>query len=450
MVALMLTVCGPRSWAAPPAELGPQEGVVVLSHGDTLEGRVARVGERYHVWTSGGEIRVPVQRVAHACGSLDEAYRFKLGALAEQDVIGRLDLTEWCLRKELFGYAAKQLRYVGERAPDHPRLGLLMDRLAAALRASSPDEQRAPSRHNSEQHAGRAADAAIPTAAAELDDLAAPAAGITASANATAQFTARIQPLLLNRCASVGCHGGRSASEFQLSRAAASQSPHRGMTQRNLFSVLAYIDPKSPAASPLLQLPAIAGHGGRQTPIFGPTDRAQYEQLEAWVTALVDDAQEPQGAAPLLSSSTTDLQVPIQPPPADDWLPGGLSTVGPVEASESVIDQAGVSVDSTPPVNSRPSLDAVGGELAGIDELPGPHSASTNTLPPAERVNVHQALDRPRDPFDPRIFNRRFFPDRPDPVIQPTGDIDDLPAEPDLPVGDQSSENSPRSSASRN
>ena len=95
-------------------------------------------------------------------------------------------------------------------------------------------------------------------------------------------FTQSVQPVLMNHCTGSGCHGLQSDTGMKLIRISAGKSPSRRFTQRNLYSVLHYVDQENPSKSKLLT--AAAGpHGTVQNAIFSEREAAQYKRLVDWV-----------------------------------------------------------------------------------------------------------------------------------------------------------------------
>jgi hypothetical protein len=94
-------------------------------------------------------------------------------------------------------------------------------------------------------------------------------------------FAQMIQPMLVAHCGSAACHGPGSPSKLQLFRPPAGSLPSRRLTQRNLYSVLEWVDRDDPAKSPLLNVPT-RPHGTTRAPIFGNNQTAIYGQLFDW------------------------------------------------------------------------------------------------------------------------------------------------------------------------
>lgn len=364
-VLYLLLVAAPAVAQAP---LTPQTGVLVLRNGQVLAGEILPAGD-YFVVTQGSdvELRVRGEQVECFCGSLLEAYEFKLRHLTGSGAMPHLKLAEWCLRHDLFPQCAAQLVAAMHLEPDHPRLRDLEQRLA--LRAEAP----APPPPAPQGTLG----ALSPTALEEaLRDV--PPAAIE-------RFGTIVQPILLNRCAAGQCHGPSARSSLRLLRPPAGQTITRRFTQRNLATVLSYVDPRDPLASPLVVKPQ-SPHGGSVTAVFDKHSQAQLAELVAWVKLLTPadpassaasgsaPATPSSGAAPAATrgtSPTTTLSQPLQQAAPH----GGLASAASATAS-------------TPsPSDGRPK-EAIPATDAGA-------SASRHAW-------------TPRDRYDPELFNRRF------------------------------------------
>jgi hypothetical protein len=204
---------------------GAEPGFLVLRNGEVLHGDVAKLGDRYLVVLGdGAELRIPVRDVEMHCRDLDEAYLRKRSVIPPRDIDGRLRLTAWCLRNSLFAQAADELLAVASRDPGNPHLPILERRLANAVREPSP---RLAAPVERPQHVS-------------LDELERTTRKVPDGA--LEAFSARIQPLLMNRCAASCCHGGRSDAEMQFSRSASGKALTRRFTHQNLYAVLQQIE----------------------------------------------------------------------------------------------------------------------------------------------------------------------------------------------------------------
>jgi hypothetical protein len=356
----------------------PEEGVLLLRNGEVLEGKISRVGELYYValpsaghqerpdhpldgqkaalpnaW-SGGEIRVKAADVELACRSLEEGYRRKRAATKPGDADAHVRLAQWCLRHGLLGHAGLELADALEADPTHPMIGLLERRLKLAVEpppsAPARSVDQTPSLEELDHLVRR-----LPPGSVET-------------------FTQTIQPLLTNYCAAGGCHGPRSEGKFQLLRMPPGRPPLRRLTQRNLQAVLAWVDREDPAASRLLTVP-IAPHGTAKKAVFGQAQAEQYKRMVDWVCLLSNHpaAKVPESVAP--KEKPPVRAMPAELPAADRSAPKTPGGAGrrPRAGSKQEAPQK-------PPAQA-PSV-----------RRGGPPSAFT-----------------PVDPFDPEIFNRRYF-----------------------------------------
>lgn len=173
------------------------------------------------------------------------------------------------------------------------------------------------------------------------------------------RFAASAQPILLNRCSAGACHGVGSKSDFKLLRATGNQQLPQRFTQRNLQATLQFVDRENPLNSPLLRVPQ-APHGDALAAVFDERSKRQAEELQAWLSLFTP---RPNNAAP------------------------------PIVAGNA----------GAPPKPAAPSV------TAPAPKEVQPASAG-EALPQASPSAASEF--RPRDPFDPEIFNRRFGPNR--------------------------------------
>jgi hypothetical protein len=320
------------------SDLNTSSGFLLLRNGEVLQGHVTQAGDVYLVATGdGAELRIASKDVEMYCLDLDEAYVRKAAGIRPEDTTAHLRLADWCLCNGLLSRAADELLLVTAVEPDHPRLPLMERRLQMAVeRPVSPPlvSQQLP-------------------ALVSLDELERTARELPP--DAMEAFAARVQPLLLNRCAANCCHGTRSESQLRLVRAASGRALTRRFTHRNLYAALQWVDRDDPQQSLLLTEP-MGAHGSLAGPVFSEREREQYDLLAGWVRRVALAARVP--------------------------------AVERIDAREAALMQA--SYDE--PVH----LPRVG-EQAAVD--------SRGPVPPALRAGTgHPSAD----PFDPEVFNRQF------------------------------------------
>ncbi|MGH7137172.1 MAG: hypothetical protein ACREHD_15630 [Pirellulales bacterium] len=365
--------------AAEPPRISPIKGVVLLRNGEVLSGTIARTGDYYHVSKPAAEIRLKASEVDKVAETVTGLYEEKRRRMTPGKLPEHLDLAEWCIEQRLLEQANTELAAAAALEPNHPRIVLLQRRIELAGRTNQAVNPTPP---------------VVDTgpSSEELDRL---VRGLPAHAVET--FTSSIQPLLVNNCTTSGCHGPRSPGKLRLLRLSLSGPANRRLTQRNLHAVWQMIDVNQPAASPLLTQP-IRPHGKAKGPIFSGHEAAQYRQLVSWVYSATrqrrlqqadEDVQEPSADSPAVDNTVASLppdkkkkKSKRQEPPA----------ALPVEASLDEPPTTGEPEENEP---SMPPSGAASDQDAARD--------------PTQALDDDDEDYEPVDPFDPEVFNRRFF-----------------------------------------
>jgi hypothetical protein len=367
---VLILLCAATVNQADEPQITPQAGVLVLRTGRVLRGEIVRLGDRYVV-TQGGkdEVGVPADSVELQCSSLEEAYQQKRSALRSPETAAdHLALGDWCLRYELLGPASEQLDAARQLEPDSPTVALFERRVHMAAQQSAPTKTpRLP--------------APPLVAQIDLDQFVR-----QMPAGTVEQYTNAIQPLLINRCGTSGCHGPNSSSKFHLDYPGWSRILPRRFTQKNLHATMQFIDKTAPQNSPLLTM-ATAAHGTCQHATLGGREAAQLRQLADWVNRCAAGRTPPQNLnspdsllmqskAHRRGSAHRDVALPNSPPtPPPD-------PIHRQPAAEQTTPGRGTA-DNGPP-----------------DDATG--DAASNTPAPAP------AQGQDQDPFDPAIFNKRY------------------------------------------
>ncbi|MCI0491397.1 MAG: hypothetical protein L0Z07_00505 [Planctomycetes bacterium] len=285
----------PRIAGRPSVE--PFRGVVVLRDGGVLSGEITRAGERYVVITTESEINVAAADVTIVCHSLEDAYERQHKAMRAPSAESHLQLADWCLRNGLLAQAAHELAEARNRDPREPKLALLARRLAVL-------EQARPSQPTSATRPATTGPAELPMQAA-ADTVQFNMLASDLPDGAVERFTRKVQPVLVNSCATAGCHSMGGSHQFQLDRALLHGMANRRSTMHNLLATLALVDRDQPERSPLLTVPRRA-HGGMEEAVIGPHDDKLLLQLVEWV-AVVAQQPEQDGMA-VVTDSTMDVE----------------------------------------------------------------------------------------------------------------------------------------------
>jgi hypothetical protein len=370
--------------------VSPRQGVLLLANGELIEGTIMPAGDRYDVHLPDGEIRVKRSQVVLVARDAQQCYRHKRNSIRSGQAQDYVELAEWCLRHGLCDEAEKEIGAARRLDATHPRIPLAEARLRMAREKPIPSQ----AAHTVEpKPQGKPLDTVVrnlPPGSVET-------------------FTNAVQPLLLNYCARAGCHGPQSTAGMRLERIGPTRYSGRKSTQRNLSSVLAMIDRENPDQSKLLQAP-LRPHGGSKLPIFTDRRQSQYRQLVQWVYQ-VAAAQSPATptAPPTLEERTAPLsQRGPMSGEAQPRLEAALDSRGERDdgeqgAGERPLAGASNSLPGNTPIGSSGSVDRRG---AGGPPAPDHHSA----VPAGEASQSATGPPFvPKDPFDPEVFNRRFF-----------------------------------------
>ncbi|MFM8220737.1 MAG: tetratricopeptide repeat protein, partial [Planctomycetaceae bacterium] len=275
LLTALLIACGPGSTMAPADDETDPPKLLLLRSGAVVEGTILLSGDDYLVKLPKGNMLVPRQLVRLACRDLQEAYRALHDRAALQgEGEAYLSLARWCLNQKLFDEANFELQTALDLEPGLDEARQLMSRTAELQR----------------EHARNALNAGVvvPEPSREKSDTEAEALG-GLSPELAGHFARRIQPLLVNNCASTGCHGPRSETGFRLQRVTSQGGPNRLAADRNLASVLNQLNLDKPTESPLLLAPR-GNHGRRGKPLFGGvTGKEQYAELKSWTLAVAKE-----------------------------------------------------------------------------------------------------------------------------------------------------------------
>ncbi len=113
-------------------------GLVLLRNGNVIEGTINRSGDRYEVSVRDGELSIPASDVEFVGRDLDDVYRHRRGTIRSGVAEAHLMLADWCLRRGLLDYAARELSDALRAEGAHPRIAILERRLKLANRPPYP------------------------------------------------------------------------------------------------------------------------------------------------------------------------------------------------------------------------------------------------------------------------------------------------------------------------
>jgi hypothetical protein len=374
--------------ATEPAAPRARGSVLVLENERTMEGDIQRVGDDYRIRRSVGEVWVPGAKVLRLCADWVEAYAYLRSRANLGDSDERIRLARWCqlhnLKKEALSEAsaAVELRPYSDEAR---RLQNLLKRAVAAPPTASS------------------------AAASQLSaGLAKTGPTIDLSAEAMSAFVTRVQPILMNACAS--CHVNNRGGKFNLLRCYQGGALNQRATRHNLVAVMAEIDRKRPELSPLL-IKAVSGHGKTSAAPLKGREAPAYRHLQSWVETTL--ATNPQLGAPAAQTTAAGaIPAPGQGPATrEEKKPTALEDIGTYRpaASAAPDDQAGVPIVAMSGFTMRPTVAAASKPDASKPAQPTNVSEASAVVRPTPKPEAPPPPE-PVDEFDAIIFNRQTQP----------------------------------------
>jgi hypothetical protein len=344
MLLLLLVAIPAGSLTAAPPDTPTSGKFLVLRNGRTLEGDIQLVDDLnsasvYRVRRNGGETLIPANQVLRLFPDTEAAYQFLRTKENLKDPDARLQLARWCLEFNLRKQAEEEASVALVLRPGDPEIKELLQRIQQPPAvASQPPVKPAPAPEE-------------------------PPVAIDMTAEALGQFTHKVQPILINACAS--CHAAGRSGSFILKRPSDVPLLNHQANQHNLAAVLGQINYVQLAASPLLTK-AVTVHGGSdQAALKGGRQSIPYQTLEEWLRMTI-------ATNPQLSQHAGITAVP-PPPPAPTQHPSAFAAAKTVAAPPTV------------------------GELSVAPPPPSPAAK------PMESTSG--------DPFDPSEFNRQAHPE---------------------------------------
>lgn len=373
---LSLAALGPMASVALTAqELGsaPNTGTVLLLASERiLQGEIERIGQQYRIRRGRSEVWIPAEKNVILCADVKEALdRMKSRAnLADADE--RLRLARWCQLNNLRDEALAEGKCALEMRPAHAETRLLVETLERAFTvkvaapAQKPAPKAAPPVHNSK--------------------------AIDVNGDALTMFTQKVQPILMNACAS--CHTDGRGGEFQLVRT--SEAGTRGATQKNLATVLAQLNMEKPPLSPLL-IKSVSAHGENPAAPIKSQQSVPYRTLTEWIDRTL-------ASNPHLRERWTPTETTAKAPAPTAPAPTPPQHVVPQQNGDKPGGVVKTEV-TKPAVVSRP-VERIDDEKPMIEAS----ERQVVDLPRPPAVANPATAAAPLDPFDPAIFNRQMQP----------------------------------------
>jgi hypothetical protein len=318
--------------------------VLLLKNGHAMEGEVEHIGQQYCIRRGPSEIWIASDKAARLCADWDDAFRHVQSLIKPDDANDRVKLARWCHLNRMNERALEQARKALELQPTHADAKQIVTTLERA-KLEPVKKPAAPP---------------IVVAAPKME----PAPTVDVTSETMISFTTKVQPILMNTCAT--CHANGQGGAFVLDRVY--DATQKASSSRNLAAVLSQVDLERPAISPLL-VRAITPHGGDSLPAIKSRDAKPLQAMQQWIEQTV--AKNPQ-----LKDYRAVAKKPVQSEPI------GFASQGTVRAARPEPKSG------TPPKTTSP------------------------VTPVKEAPPAGQAVATPTDDFDPVIFNRHFHANR--------------------------------------
>lgn len=295
---------------------------VLLDNENVLQGTVENRGPMIAVRDGDDEIRISSARVRCWAPSLEALYQYRVDHRFDSSAAALESDVEWCVQHGLYSLAAREIIALKTHHPEYPRIGLLETRLRAVA------EQRSRSTTAGSNSKTSFKKSSVEDATHAEDDGDEPAVTVPASGSSklldiiepqnVQQFTSAIQPILSNRCATGGCHGGVNAANPRMLRLQPNLHASGNERRQALETLLQSIDPSDPKSSKLL-LYSVRSHADQKDPPLDATDDDLVDILQQWVTAIAQDlktaAEQPgKDAVPSIAAAPADASETAGPP----------------------------------------------------------------------------------------------------------------------------------------
>lgn len=383
-VAMIAAACGTVrhsiGWAG-----DVRDQVVVLENGRIIAGRITPSPEGYWLERPAGRLLIEKSQVRCVAPDFRGAYRQLRERRGEADVEACVALAEWCWGLRLYEEARNEYRQAllvePERADLQRRLARLDETLADLARQKND-----------------------PVAAAEPDAV----AGLTRAT--VTQFTARVQPMLVNKC--LKCHHPASGREFTIVPIRIGSPVHRSVAEQNVRSVLKQLDLDRPLDSALLKSMDV-GHGGASNGASaGAATAEQRRTVELWIQDVARDRR----TAPLNSTATqaSFANVASRSGGAESSAgsPHDVKPIKPSAATESPASSTRKSTSTAEPSRSDANRIVDNNVMpAVLEEISPPAESPKSRSNPSARSwtrdDAGETKAPRRDAFDPQRFNDR-------------------------------------------
>ncbi len=250
------------------------ERVLVLFSGRVVKGQIRQSSTGYVVIKPEGQMVLPFEQVLLEADDMGDAYQQQRTSLPEKTAAAHTELARWCMTYHLLDQARTELREALRLDPSSVLAKNMLQRITDQ-QLTTNDLPRISMKNGQYTLLGDAKGLSTVDALGGLPR------------EVASEFVSKVQPLLVNRCATAGCHGPGSDNSFELQRVKLGKGGSKALSQRNLAAVLDRIDHELPINSPLLtKLRGETKASGAKLP-HGGLSQDQIQTLRTWIESVV-------------------------------------------------------------------------------------------------------------------------------------------------------------------
>lgn len=415
--------------------------VLLLEHNRVMRGRITVGRETLTVnQDSSGIVTVPKAMVRYQGPDMASIYAFLLNELPQDaGADDHVRLARWCISNKMLPEARLELETALNLEPERDDIRRNLSTLNIYANRSTESAKSVKSQSPAQRQAKM-----LGLGGEEVESL----GGL--SRESGQQFTTRIQPILMHNCTNSACHGPLSENDLKFGMARLGTHALRATTEKNLLTLLKYVDRDNPRASPLWTI-LTTNHGAQGSSIFtGTKGSQQLETFKSWVLSLSTNPEMEEESAPPVRRKGSIVQVAgtrssdrktdktlsrtanrnskspgaMRPSASEvDEFNSGESTareLQPIESEMGPSEELPIET-SERETSERSTTVRRGGMTSGTRTRSGSNSRSRSGTPSdAQAQNQFPAVDsiitKDRepiadlptvDPFDPEVFNRK-------------------------------------------
>ncbi len=261
----------------PPSE--PSRKLLLLDNGKVIQGLIQEGPTGYVVIKPEGKLVFAFDQVRFEAEDLQDAYRQLRNTLPDHSASAHVELARWCVTYGLMDEARKEAREALRREPGSRIARNILEKIDQQLFKTND----LPVVKKTNGGYSMLGDAKPLMTVEALGGL---------PREVASDFVLKLQPLLVNRCATGGCHGPGSGNGFELQRVKIGQGSSKSSSERNLAAVLALIDREQPGKSPLLtKLRGDTKSAGLKPP-HGGLSSGQMQIVRSWIDSQAKNSEE--------------------------------------------------------------------------------------------------------------------------------------------------------------